>query len=155
MRHLDPELTTECLIYFLLNAKSLSESSKYILKLFDNIINQRYFQYLDDNLLFLLTEFILNFSNVIAKTLELETYSAASSTSKMAVTTPSEMISIAAFNRQQQLVSDLIFVVIRFKLNPKRRMNFDNDNATQSTSKLSMKYDKRNLKSFFIFFKIF
>lgn len=100
MRHLDPELTTECLIYFLLNAKNLSESAKYILKLFDNIINQRYFQYLDDNLLFLLTEFILDFSHVIAKTLELENNSVGSSGKS------SEMISIAAFNRQQQLVSD-------------------------------------------------
>lgn len=68
-RHLDPELTTECLIYFLLNAHLLNESSKHLFKLFKNIITEEYFQYIDDNLLFLLTKFILNFSYVITKNL--------------------------------------------------------------------------------------
>ena len=37
--------------------------------MFKNIITQEYFQYIDDNLLFLLTKFILNFSYVITKNL--------------------------------------------------------------------------------------
>ena len=63
--HLDPELTNECLIYFLQNSKHLSGKNEQLFHLFKNLIDRKYFQYIDDNLLLLLTRFILNFSFLV------------------------------------------------------------------------------------------
>jgi len=64
LKHLDPELTTHCLIYLLINANQLNPP-KPLFKLFRNILACHYFQYLDDTLLFLLTTNIFIFVNSI------------------------------------------------------------------------------------------
>ncbi len=63
--YLDPELTNECLIYFLQNPKNLIDKNEQLFHLFKNLIERKYFQYIDDHLLLLLTRFILNFSFLV------------------------------------------------------------------------------------------
>lgn len=94
-KHLDPELTTECLIYFILNSKYLNEGPKHLFRLFENLITAQYFQFIDDNLLFLLTEYISRYSYFIIKSL---TITPGVDSANAGINS-----SIAQYNKQQQL----------------------------------------------------
>lgn len=50
------------MVYFLENSQFLIDKSQELFELFRNLIEQKFFQYLNDHLLMLLTKFILNFS---------------------------------------------------------------------------------------------
>ena len=65
----DPELTAECLSFFLGNARHLNDQARHLIKLFDNILADRAFQYLGDDLMHSLTQFIAEFCHGISKAL--------------------------------------------------------------------------------------
>ena len=65
----DPELTAECLGFFLANARHLNDQARHLIKLFDNILADRAFQYLGDDLMHSLTQFIAEFCHGISKAL--------------------------------------------------------------------------------------
>ncbi len=95
--HLDPELTNECLIYFLQNSKHLTDKNEKLFHLFKNLIDRKYFQYIDDNLLLLLTRFILNFSFLVTNQMN---NTANTTTTKQEVATTKNFSSLAIENPQ-------------------------------------------------------
>jgi hypothetical protein len=50
------------LIYFLDKAEFLPNKCEEIFEIFENLLNKKYFNYFDENLLLILTKYILNFS---------------------------------------------------------------------------------------------
>ncbi|CAF0862230.1 unnamed protein product [Brachionus calyciflorus] len=73
-KNLDPDLLSECLVYFLENCESISDRCQEIFELFLNILSNKFFQYINENILSILTRYMLNFSFHITKSVYHETY---------------------------------------------------------------------------------
>ncbi|RNA11927.1 hypothetical protein BpHYR1_032477, partial [Brachionus plicatilis] len=69
-KNLDPDLMSECLVYFLENSELLIDKFGDLFIMFKNLMTNKYFQYTNEQILTMLSRTILNFSYLVTANFE-------------------------------------------------------------------------------------